>query len=340
MNEKQNVALLYGGRGAEHEISVRSAKFVLPLIDREHFNPYPILIKKDGSSVLCPPESREDAGIRAELCRGGIRTVDGTVPISAALPLLHGDHGEDGEVQGLLLSDNIPTVGCGVSAGAVSSDKAYTKLCAESLGIPTAEWILSVAGSKTRGKDISVRRAELSFGYPMFVKPAGLGSSFGASVATCREELLTSYDAAASIGCGRVIIEEKISVISELECGYFSAKGKELFTKIGEISSKGRFYGFDEKYSTDSDFHIYTVSPREEEYGQVIRSYARALTELIGIRHLGRFDFFLSEDGRLLFNEVNTMPGFTAGSLYPRMLESMGLSPAEAINLMLEDAVT
>ncbi len=340
MNEKQNVALLYGGRGAEHEISVRSAKFVLPLIDRERFTPYPILIKKDGTTVLCPPESREDAGTGAELCRGGIRTVDGTVPLSVAFPLLHGDHGEDGEVQGQLICDNIPLVGCGVSAGAVSSDKAYTKLCAESLGIPTAEWILSVAGSKTRGKDISLRRAELSFGYPMFVKPAGLGSSFGASVATCREELSDSYDTAASVGYGRVIIEEKISVISELECGYFSAKSKELFTKIGEISSKGEFYGFNEKYSPDSNFSVLTVSPREEEYGQVIRSYSRALTELLGIRHLCRFDFFLSEDGRLLFNEVNTMPGFTEGSLYPRMLENMGITPAEAINLMMEDAVT
>ena len=338
MNEKKNIALLYGGRGAEHDVSVCSAKSVLPFIDTSRFVPYPLLVKKDGSIVICPPDTREDDGVAAELCQGGIRTHDGTVTLSAAFPLLHGDYGEDGVVQGWLISENIPIVGCGVSGGAVAADKAFTKLCAESLGIPTAEWILSVDGSKTRGKDVSLRRAELSFGYPMFVKPAGLGSSFGASVAENREALSKAYDAAASAGDGRVIIEEKISVSAELECGYFAVNDKELFTKIGEISSKGRFYSFEEKYSSDSKFSVSTVSIHEAEYGQVIRSYARSLTELLGVRHLCRLDFFLSEDGRLLFNEINTMPGFTSGSLYPRMLESVGLSYAAAINLLLEDA--
>ncbi len=336
MKKKKNVALLYGGRGAEHEVSVRSAKFLYPLIDTDLFNIYPLYIAKNGDIYLMPPDTEWEKPSPAALSRGGILADGKFLPIHGAFPLLHGDLGEDGGIQGALLHLDIPFVGCEVHAGAVASDKAYTKLCAEALGIPTVDWIYSVDGSESFGKDISRRRAELYLGYPMFIKPARLGSSVGACAVHKDSDFDRAYAEAAAFD-GRVIIEKLSPVISELECGYFGLKCKELFTKIGEIPSKGRFYSFKEKYSEESELSPICPSPLDKAYGDAIRAYSRALRDYLGIRHTARFDFFLTEDGRLLFNEINTMPGFTEGSLYPAMLDDGGITPREAVNALLSE---
>lgn len=338
MKEKKNVALLYGGRSAEHDVSVSGAKFVYPLISREHFNPLPIYIKRSGEMLLLAPDESVADGVPAELCRGGIRLSDERIPVHAALPLLHGEHGEDGSLQGALLHSDIPFVGCGVHAGALTSDKAFTKLVAEGLGIPTVEWILSVNGGENMGRERSRRRAELTLGYPMFIKPARQGSSIGAHAVSSPDDFDEAYSDAASHGDGRVIIERLASVKSEIECAYFAPKGKVLFTKIGEIPSSGRFYDYDGKYSS-TDFSPRADSPLDTEFGDAVRAYSRALCEYIGIRHLARIDFFLTEDGRLLFNEINTMPGFTSGSLYPAMLAVDGISAESAIDLLIRDVL-
>ena len=338
MKNRRNVALLYGGRGAEHDVSVSGAKFVYPLIDREHFHTLPIYIKRDGEMLLLSPGDDTSRGIPTELCRGGIRLEDERVTVHAALPLLHGEHGEDGSLQGALLHADIPFIGCGVQAGALTFDKAFTKLVAESLGIPTVDWILSVDGVGSMGREKSRRRAELTFGYPMFIKPARQGSSIGAHSVSTQSEFDEAYADASKCGDGRVIIERRAAVKFEIECAYFGTKGKVLFTKVGEIPSNGRFYDYSGKYS-DASFSPRAGSPLDPVIGEAVRAYSRTLCEYIGIRHLARFDFFLTEDDRLVFNEINTMPGFTSGSLYPAMLECEGISAASAINLLIRDVI-
>ena len=338
MKNRRNVALLYGGRGAEHDVSVSGAKFVYPLIDGEHFDTLPIYIKRDGEMLLLRPSDDPTSGIPTELCRGGIRLGGERIAVHAALPLLHGEHGEDGSLQGALLHSDIPFVGCGVHAGALTSDKAFTKLIAESLGIPTTEWILSVDGGDAMGREVSRRRAELAFGYPMFIKPARQGSSIGAHSVSTPSELDEAYTDAARCGDGRVIIERRADVKFEIECAYFGTKSKVLFTKVGEIPSNGRFYDYSGKYTT-GDFSPRAGSPLDTVIGDAVRAYSRTLCEYIGIRHLARFDFFLTEDDRLVFNEINTMPGFTSGSLYPAMLECEGISAASAIDLLIRDVI-
>ena len=216
MNQKKKtVALLYGGRGAEHDVSVSGAKYLYSLIDRR-YEVYPILIDRDGGYRLCADISDRE-GVPLRLCRGGFSTGEnGFLPVDVAFPLLHGDYGEDGVLQGALECADIPFVGCRTHAGALCSDKAFTKLVAESLGIPTADWILSVEGSATQGKEASRRRAEIRLGYPMFIKPARLGSSIGALPVWRKEEFDRAYDEAAKLGGGRVIIEELVKVRSEL----------------------------------------------------------------------------------------------------------------------------
>lgn len=257
---------------------------------------------------------------------GGLKTPRGFIAARCAIPLLHGDFGEDGTIAGALRSAAIPFVGCDVTASALAADKICTKMIAERLGIPTARWCFGTAESR----DATVARAESELGFPMIVKPARLGSSIGISRVTDHRELIEAYSLAASLD-SRILIEEDADVECELECGFVGIKCKELFTKIGEIRTRVGLYDFESKYSEGSSAEVIYPSRLDEAFGEHIRDASRRLCRAIGITQLSRIDFFLTTDGRLLFNEINTMPGFTATSLFPRLLESVGLTPSGLI---------
>lgn len=350
-SDKKCVALLFGGRGAEHEVSIIGAKFVFPLIDREKYLPLAVYISRSGEWLISKDENsasvEEIVSAKTELTPvyptfkngGGLLTAEGKfIPIYTAFPLLHGDFGEDGVVQGALECAGISYVGCGTHASAVTSDKAYTKILAEHLGIPTAKWIL--ANGKSAEDIILARaRAEGHVGYPMFIKPTRLGSSVGASPARTREEFDEAYIHAASLGNGAVLIEELISIEKELECAYFADKSKELFTNPGQISCGGEFYDYDTKYKSHSNAKVSESASVEDETVKKIKEYSKLLVKLLGIREIARIDYFLTRDGRIIFNEINTMPGFTSGSLYPRLLSSHGIPPEELVNRLILDSV-
>ena len=348
---KNTVALIFGGRGYEHDVSVEGAKFVFPLIDRSRYKALPIYIKKSGEwtipkgGVSASPEEIVTEKVDLEVVHptfakrvGGISYGDKFIPIRCAFPLLHGDYGEDGVIAGVLKNSNIPFIGCDVEAGALCSDKAYTKIVAEHLGIPTAKWTLgygSTIASARRAKE----RAEKLFSYPMFIKPCGLGSSVGASPVRSESEFDVAYLKAARLGCGRVLIEELISIEKELECAYFATKGKELFTNLGQISCNSSFYDYSEKYSNASSARVDATSDATEKITEKIKEYSKLLTDIIGIRDIARIDYFLTRDGEIIFNEINTMPGFTGGSLYPRLLETCGINPSRLVNLLISNRI-
>ncbi len=325
-NRLPTVALIYGGRGYESEVSVRGAERIMPLIDREKYRTVSVFIDKDGK-WLCNGGEVFPAliGGVSGLCREGEM-----IPVNCAIPILHGDFGEDGVVQGALENAKIPYIGCAVCAGAVCADKSLTKLIAERLGIKTVPWILA------EGQE-DILKSENALGYPVFVKPCTLGSSVGASMANNREELALALKEALRLD-RRVIIEKYLHRPRELECGYFKDKCKEIFTNPAEIICKKDFYDYSSKYIDGEGTALSPVADVGESIKQKIKEHSASLVRTIGVRDLCRVDFFL-HDGELYFNEINTMPGFTPDSLYPEMLAMAGVQPSELIEGLIENAL-
>ena len=330
--KKKNILILYGGEGREHDVSALGAKFLLSVIDREKHNPIPILITRSG--LWRTPWRKYTAVHPGRIGRRGVLFVkDGSIPIDCAFPLLHGDFGEDGRIQGALDTLGIPYVGCAPRAGAVCSDKILTKAIAESLGIPTTRSIYSISESP----EVAKFRAESFIGYPMFIKPADLGSSVGCERALLPEDFSRAFSS-ASRESSRILIEEYLEGAREIECGYLGTRTRgEILTHPGEVVV-GDVYTYEKKYSKNSDARILTRAPLDDITAARVKDYARRLVGAIGIRHLARIDFFLHE-GEIIFNEINTMPGFTRASLYPKMLECEGIPPRELVTELIEEAL-
>lgn len=329
-NEKPTVALIWGGEGQEHDVSCLGAEYVGELIDGTKYELCRIYIDKkgvwhldgeDGAPVY--PLPTDDGG--------GIRVKDSFIRLDAAIPLLHGDMGEDGAIQGALRTAHIPFVGADTVTGAVCIDKGYTKAVASSLGIPTAK------GRYYVGEDLDefVELAEGEVGYPMFVKPARLGSSIGAAPVRSRAELCHAFEQAKALGSGRILIEELLEDKRELELAYFSVPEQTIISHPAEVLSEG-FYSYESKYKMPTK--TLTRAELPQKICERMQEYSARLVKALGLRHLARIDFFLVRD-RLLFNEINTMPGFTKSSLYPRIIEAHGIDPKRLVSLLVDDAL-
>ena len=327
---KPSVALIYGGEGAEHDISLFGAENVYKFIDRSTYDVLRVFIDPRGEWYVSEKEKRIPAFPAFWDKKGGLFTKEKFIPIDVAVPLLHGDLGEDGIIVGALRTAHIKFIGCETAAGAVCADKITTKLIAEALGIPTAKWTFSDSDDAIS----TLEKAENALVYPMFVKPATLGSSIGISKVYSTDELTKAYIAARSFS-KRVLIEECVSVERELECAYLAYADKEYF-KIGSVFSNGEFYDFNRKYKTATKTDL--KADNETAEAKVIEA-SRKLREAIGIRQISRFDFFLTKDGRVLFNEINTLPGMTKTSLYPALTLKMELSEGEFINRLISEAL-
>ncbi len=330
---KFSVALIYGGEGAEHDISVISAKSLGSLIDTESFSVLKIYVSRDGSWYIDVGERRIPTfPVRLD-GESGFLNGRQIVPIHIAIISMHGDMGEDGIIAGALSTAHIPFIGCGTAASSAAADKIISKMISEAIGIPTAKWTFS--NGEESG---AVRaRAEGLFGYPMFIKPATLGSSIGISRAASPAEFDSAYKNALSYG-KRVLIEEAVSVRSELECAYLEVGGKARFA-VGEILSNGRFYDFSEKYSENSSTKASLGASLPSRARALAAEYAARLKDAIFAEGLARFDFFLTDKGEVLFNEINTFPGMTPTSLFPALTLEMGLSHGDFINLLLSEAL-
>ena len=327
-NFKKTVALISGGEGHEHDISILSAKNLYALIDRSRYDVLDVFIDKDGAWSI-----REDGRLtptfptRLGEARGFIYG-SRIMGVAAAIPCLHGDFGEDGYVQGALRLAGIPFVGQDVYASALTQDKIYTKFVARSLGIPTADFIF-LDGETTS----EARLATRALGFPVIIKPARLGSSHGISIAKSEDEFASAYEYAVSVS-KRLLIERLISFDYELECAYLLKK----FAPWGRILKDGSFYDFESKYNGQTRTEIQKGANPEIE-NKVVK-YSEMLVRAIGIHALSRLDFFVTREGEIYFNEINAFPGMTKTSLYPMLTEKLGLSCGEFINLLIGDAVS
>ncbi len=327
-----NTALIYGGTGREHDVSVMGCQYMKELIEKAGFTPILIRIDNDGAwSMEADGKIQHTFPVRAEAC-SGFYTSEGIVRVNCAVPLLHGDGGESGEVQGALECAGIPYIGAKVSASAFCLDKHFAKLTAHRLGIPTAEWVEFSSRCSTYS---ALAECQARLGYPMFIKPRRLGSSVGAYPVFSEDDFKKYFPLSAELDNGSVLVEKMIEPKRELEIAYYSALGTTAVSDAGEVLSDG-FYGYCEKYGGKTK--TLAKANLDIKTNNKIKTYAKMLSNALGLRHLARIDFFLT-DGKILFNEINTFPGFTKESLYPRMLDSMGIKPYEAIKNFILDSI-
>ncbi|NJQ07561.1 D-alanine--D-alanine ligase family protein [Streptomyces lonarensis] len=363
---KPRVAVVFGGRSSEHAISVVTAGAVLRSIDRERYEVLPVGITAEGRWALAADEpdrmaiadrrlpavtdltDEESGSVLLPMDAGGrevIYTEPGAVPkalgeVDVVFPVLHGPYGEDGTLQGLLELSGVPYVGCGVLASAVGMDKEYMKRVFVSFGLPVGPYeVLRPAELRrdpaaARGRVLGLAER---YGWPLFVKPARAGSSMGISKVEGPEALDAAIEEAQRHD-PKVIVETLLRG-REIECGVLEFEDGPRASVPAEIPpvSGYDFYDFEAKY-IDSAQGIVPAALSEEETARVRELAVRAF-EALSCEGLARADFFLQDDGSLVINEVNTLPGFTPISMFPRMWEQSGMSYEQLVDHLITTAL-
>ena len=351
--KKLSVCVLFGGISPEHEVSLRSAEFVLNSLDPEKFNVFPVGITKNGDWILYTgtdysllptgewkdyPENRRAAisPVRGQ----GLLSFEGDCVvrewIDVVFPVLHGENGEDGAMQGLLQMAGIPYVGPHVAASAVAMDKTLTKLVVDQAGIRQAAWMLVRSTDVDCRADWVMDQVEKKFSYPVFVKPAGTGSSVGVSKAADRDALKDALLKAGTYDA-KILVEEFISG-REVEVAVMGNESP-VASICGEIDSGAEFYDYDAKYVTDTSV-AYIPARISEDVSEQVRDAAVRIYSAIGCQGLSRVDFFVTYEGdEVVFNEINTLPGFTSISMFPKLFAASGIPAEQLVEELLKLAV-
>lgn len=353
MNHKKTVAVLFGGVSSEHEVSLVSAKSVIEHIPAEAYDIIMVGITKSGRwlrysgpTAALPDSSWErdpgnrpafispDAGVRGlvETDAQGHVTV---TPLDAVFPVLHGANGEDGTIQGLLTLAGLPFVGCGTASSAVCMDKVLTKQVLESGGVAQAKWGSFTAADLVENEDTVLDAIAEKLGFPIFVKPANAGSSVGITKAKDRKALAVAAREALKYD-SKAVCEEAVRG-KELECAVLGNENVTV-SVCGEIVPGNEFYDYEAKYNS-SESLLFIPARIPQEKSDEIRAVAEKAYRLLGCAGMARVDFFLREDGAVLLNEPNTIPGFTSISMYPKLFEASGISYGELLDRLLRLAM-
>lgn len=341
MLRRPRVAILFGGCSEEHDVSVKSAIEVAASIDTHKYEPMYVGITKTGVWKLCErPHPAWDGGEGRRAVISPDRATHGllveergecrTAHIDVVLPVLHGKSGEDGAVQGLLELSGIPYVGCGIQSSAICMDKSLAYVVARNAGIDTP------AFSVLDGADMA---APNELAYPVFVKPARSGSSFGVTRVECAGELDAAISAAREYD-RKVVVEEAI-LGTEVGCAVLGSDADLFVGEVDQIELSHGFFRIHQEAEPEqgSENAAITVPANlPEAKREEIRATARSIYVALGCEGLARVDMFLQEDGRLVLNEVNTLPGFTSYSRYPRMMAAAGLGRSELIDRLIASA--
>lgn len=321
---KKRVALIFGGENYEHEVSIRSCKSVMEKIDTQKYIVDLIYIDRKGGWYFCSDIDDLDVNTKLENIEI-LKTYD------VLFPLLHGDYGEDGKIQGLFEMMHMPYVGCNVVSSAVCMDKDFTKRILKAEGISIVPYLVVTKDMPYKKLAKKVRR---KIGYPCFVKPCSKGSSIGICKVMKKEDLENAVKEALYYD-EKVLIEKYIKG-RELE---IAVLGKEQLTvsNVGEIFSGEDFYSYHAKYNCDASV---TKVPTKlgKKTDKKLKQTAQKVYRLLGCSGLSRVDFFLSKAGKIYVNEINTMPGFTSISMYPVLIEEKGISFSKLIDILLKDA--
>lgn len=348
------LAVLFGGKSSEYEVSLQSAYALLTHADKEKYEIFPIGITKDGlwlsytgdpksirQGTWCNDTTEMDRVIvdltpasHALLFHspktGSIRRV----PVDVVFPMLHGAYGEDGKIQGMLACADIPFVGCESASSAVCMDKVFTKALVNTTGFHQAECLIFRKGECS--DTCAVEEVERSLSYPVFVKPARAGSSVGVTKACDRNALLAAMQTAFRED-GKILVEKAI-IGREIEVAVLEENGHYTVSDCAEIDAGAEFYDYDAKYiNNTSSYYIPARLP--ESIRDEVRRQAEIIFRTLDCRTLSRVDFFVQEDGKIIFNEINTLPGFTSISMYPKLMMNLGMSFTELIDRLIASAV-
>ena len=347
--QRKRIAILFGGCSPEYGVSLQSAYSVITHLDREKYEPVLIGISNAGDWFQYVGEIEKipaDTWCNEEDCIPVVvspnRTVHGIVTIKngkirethidAAFPVLHGKNGEDGTVQGMFELAGIPVVGCGVLSSALCMDKDRAHKLVQAAGISVPQSFVLQSGGDA---ETAIRQAE-RIGYPLFVKPVGAGSSYGITKVTGRNQLPEALKLAFSYD-STVIVEECISGF-EVGCAVLENDGF-VVGEVDEIELENGFFDFTEKYTLKtSSIHI-PARISAEKAGE-IKETAKLIFKTLDCRGFARVDMFLDDTGRIVFNEVNTIPGFTTHSRFPNMMKAAGISLEQVISMAVDRAVT
>jgi D-alanine-D-alanine ligase len=351
MNPRQRVAVVFGGRSPEHSISCLTAAGVVAALDPLRYEIVLVGLTRDGrwlvgddAATMAPPGPDGLPGVVAsptqQLSPPG-QPPGALTEADVVLPLLHGAYGEDGTLQGLLEFADVRYVGSGVLASALAMDKDVMKTLLQAVGVPVCPWV-SVTAQEWRDDPAQVTERVGSLGWPVFVKPSRAGSSFGISKVATPEDLPAAIALAASID-PKVIVEEAV-VGREVECGVLAGNdgGPVEVSVLGEVVVSGdhEFYDFEAKYTDGDALRLVIPSVVSADVGERVAQLASTAFDALCCDGLARVDFFVTEDGTVLLNEVNTMPGFTPSSMFPRLWAASGLDYSALVDRLLRTALS
>jgi D-alanine-D-alanine ligase len=337
--DRLRVAVLFGGRSGEHEVSLASAANVMAALDPAKYDVEPIGINRQGKWLMSadahqllsegqPFEGHEPARALAAIGPSGAR------PVDVVFPVLHGPYGEDGSMQGFLEMAGAPYVGCGVLASALAMDKVLSKRVFREQGLPIVDytWFEAADWSDERRREV-----ERTCGYPCFVKPANLGSSVGVSKVHNAGELEPAVRTAARFDT-KIVVERGVPDAREIECSVLG-NDQPRASVPGEVVPSREFYDYAAKY-LDGASELLIPAPLEPDMAEHIRATAIEAFQAAGCSGMARVDFLLSRSsGELFLNELNTIPGFTAISMYPKLWEASGLPIGELVDRLIELAL-
>jgi len=350
MDKKYNIGILFGGKSAEHEVSLQSAKNVFDAIDRNKYNPILIGIDKTGKWLLNDKSQfllnaddprliklnqASDSVVLRPQSRGEITNLtkqNESLSVDVIFPILHGPFGEDGTVQGLIKLANLPFVGASVLGSAVGMDKDVMKRLLRDAGVPIAKFITL----RSHEMIPSFQNTQKELGNTFFVKPANMGSSIGVNIVHCELEYNEAINEAFKYDT-KIILEECIRG-REIEC---SVLGNEepIASVPGEVISNHQFYSYEAKYIDENGAVLEIPANISDKITKEIQRFAVKTFETLSCEGLGRVDFFLKDDGVIIVNEINTIPGFTRISMYPKLWEASGISYKELIDRLIQLAI-
>ncbi|MEV4391545.1 D-alanine--D-alanine ligase family protein [Nonomuraea sp. NPDC049607] len=356
---KPRVAVVFGGRNSEHAVSLMGAGSVLDVIDRSKYEVIPVGIAQDGRWVLAASDQRfaieagqlpevDTSGAALALPSGGTGLVaydPGSIPVElgsvdVVFPVMHGPFAEDGTIQGLLEMAGVRYVGSGVLASAVGMDKAHMKTVMAAAGLPIGRYVVVRDRDWRLNRECVLKEAE-ELGFPVFVKPARAGSSQGISKAHDRAELESAVES-ARLHDPKVLIEAAIEG-REIECAVLESLGDEPAAASipGEVKVEGgqEFFDFEAKYYPDQ-MSLTVPADIPAETAEELRAMAVRAFEALDCEGLSRVDFFYTPDGRLVFNEINTMPGFTSLSVAPQLWAASGVSYPALVDRLIQLALS
>jgi D-alanine-D-alanine ligase len=354
LGKKLRIGVIFGGRSGEHEVSLRSAESIINSMDKSKYEVVPIGITREGrwltsgdATAMLPEavmtsNTHQQVAIIGDPTRRGLTRLDdgrralSSEPLDAVFPVLHGTYGEDGTIQGLLEMAGVPYVGCGVLASATGMDKITMKDLFQQAGLAIIEYEWFLRASWEENPQSIVRRIARSLGFPVFVKPANLGSSVGVSKATNRKELCEAINDAARYD--RKIVVERAVDGREIEVSVLG-NDEPTASLPGEIITGHEFYDYEDKYVDNTSRTEVPAKLPKNIIERIQRDAVSAFRAIDG-SGLARVDFFVERGtNRVIINEINTMPGFTSISMYPKLWQASGISYSELIDRLIQLAL-